>query len=99
MGSGRKQTSDRCGVGYSASRKSAQSIFRFKPPESLHIMRLELGERGGLERDMRMAIGLRRMDRLLPEPKRDHRQVDTCPEQFHRGGVPKDVRRYPLVLQ
>ena len=62
-------------------------------------MRLELGERGGLERDMRMEIGLRRMDRLLPEPKRDHRQVDTCPEQFHRGGVPKDVRRYPLVLQ
>src|SRR3546814_331325 len=62
-------------------------------------MRLELGERGGLERDMRMEVGLRRLDRLMPEPKRDHRQVDTCLEQFHRGGVPKDVRRYPLVLQ
>src|SRR3546814_19195286 len=62
-------------------------------------MRLELGERGGLECDMSMEIGLRRQDRLMSEPQRDHRQVDTRLEQFHRGGVSKDMRRYPLVPQ
>ncbi len=48
---------------------------------------------------MGMEIGLRRQDRLMPEPQRDHREIDARLEQFHRGGVPKDMRRYPLVAQ
>ncbi len=62
-------------------------------------MRLELGERGGLERDMGMEIGLRRQDRLMPEPQCDDRQIDAGLEQLHGSGVPKDMRRYPLVAQ
>src|SRR3546814_8400409 len=77
--------------------KGPEPVLRLKYRGSLHIMRLELGERGGLECDMSMEIGLRRQDRLMSEPQRDHRQVDTRLEQFHRGGVSKDMRRYPLV--
>ena len=40
-------------------------------------MGLELGERGRLERDVRMEVGLGRLDRFMPKPQRDHRQIDT----------------------
>ena len=82
-----------------AEERGQQPVLRLKCRGSLHIMRLELGERGGLERDMSMEIGLRRQDRLMSKPQRDHRQVDTCLEQFHRRGVPEDMGRYPLVPQ
>lgn len=32
-------------------------------------------------------IDLRGLDRLVPEPQRDHRTVDACLEKVHGGGV------------
>jgi hypothetical protein len=48
---------------------------------------------------MGMKIDLGGLDGFVSEPQCDHRNVDARLEEFHGGGVPQDVRRYPLVPQ
>jgi len=39
-----------------------------------------------------MQVGLRRLDRLMTEPERDHGAIDTCLQELRRGAVPQHVR-------
>lgn len=48
---------------------------------------------------MGVQVGLRRLDRFVTEPQRDHGAVDARLQQLHRRTVPQDVRRHPLRLQ
>lgn len=41
---------------------------------------------------MGVQVRLRRLDRFMTEPQRDHGAVDTGLQQFHRSAVPQHVR-------
>jgi hypothetical protein len=47
---------------------------------------------------MRVQRRLRRLDRFMTEPQRDHGAVDACLQKLHRRAVPQHVRRHPLRL-
>jgi len=46
-----------------------------------------------------MQIDLSSFHRLMPEPERDHRGIDTCLQQFHGRTVPQTVWRDVLLPQ
>ena len=52
-----------------------------------------------LHLQVRVQIDLRRFDRLVPKPQRDHGAVDAVLQEVHGGRVPKDVGRYPLLSE
>src|SRR3981081_2544875 len=62
-------------------------------------VRLELRQSGVLECEMGMQVGLRRFDRLMAEPQRDHGALDACMQQLHRSAVPQHMWRHPLGRQ
>jgi len=68
------------------------SIFRFR-----HGCRL--GKRLFLEREIRIKVDLRRLDRFVPEPKCDHRSVNPRLQEFHRRRVAKNMRCHSFLLQ
>lgn len=61
--------------------------------------RLELRQGSFLEGEVGVQVRLRRLDRFMTEPQRDHRTVDAGLQQFHRSAVPQHVRRHALGLQ
>jgi hypothetical protein len=63
------------------------------------LIGLELRQSSLLEGEVRVQIGLRRLDRFVAEPQRDHGAVDACLQELHRSAVPQHVRRHPLGLQ
>src|SRR6266481_7290063 len=52
-----------------------------------------------LEFETGMQIHLDRVHRLMTEPHRDHRRVDTAVKQSHRGAMAQHVGRNPLACQ
>jgi hypothetical protein len=48
---------------------------------------------------MGMQVGLRRFDRLMAEPQRDHGAIDARLQQLHRSAVPQHMWRHPLGRQ
>ena len=52
-----------------------------------------------LQCEVSIKIDLGGFYRLVSEPKRNHRTVNTGLQQFHGGGVAENMRRYSLLSQ
>ena len=84
---------------YSASRKASRRSLGWKRVRLPALVRLELRQGGFLECEMGMQVGLRRFDRLMTEPQRDHGAIDARLQQLHCSAVPQHVRRHSLGRQ
>ena len=63
------------------------------------IGRRRLADRLLLHRQRRFQIDLRRLHRLMAEPRCNHRTIDAGLEKVHGHGVSQAVNRDTLVLQ
>ncbi len=68
-------------------------------PGDSTLARFDLVESRLLDVEIRVEIDLRRLDRLVTEPQRDHAALHTRLQQFHGRRVAQHVRRHTLVAQ
>src|SRR5262245_60142538 len=57
-----------------------------------------LGQDFLLHLEVRLEVNLRGFDRLMPEPKRNHRSIHARLQQLHRHGVAKHMWCHSLLL-
>jgi hypothetical protein len=68
--------------------ESEQAVIRLETCSRAPIIRLELRQRGLLECKVSVQIRLCGRYRLVAKPQSDHRGIDACLQQLHRGTVP-----------
>src|SRR5947207_2000666 len=76
-----------------------EAVVRLEAGSLAALVRLELRQGSFLEGEVGMQVRLRRLDRFMTEPQRDHGAVDAGLQQFHRSAVAQHVRRHALGLQ
>ena len=79
--------------------ESEQPIPGLVAPALLSVERLDLGQCRLLQCEVGVQIDLGGLDGLMPEPQRDHRNINARLEEFHRRTVPKDMWRDPLAAK